>query len=227
MIEEKGDNFRMALYGLVGISGFGREVMPLLKANIDNKHPSSQCVFVDVKLSKNQIKGNIEMLEQDFLENKSQEKFFNVAIADYKIRKKVVEKYLSEHCRPISIISETAFIKMPDSNNIGDGAILCNFTLIQPDAKIGDYFHCNIYSYVAHDCIIGNYVTFAPQVCCNGNVHINDYAYIGTGAIIKQGTPEKPLVIGEGAIIGMGAVVTKDVAPYEVVVGNPAKPLKK
>ena len=65
MIEEKGDNFRMALYGLVGISGFGREVMPLLKANIDNKHPSSQCVFVDVKLSKNQIKGNIEMLEQD------------------------------------------------------------------------------------------------------------------------------------------------------------------
>ena len=42
----------MAIYGLVGISGFGREVMPLLKANIDNKNPSSQCVFVDVKLSK-------------------------------------------------------------------------------------------------------------------------------------------------------------------------------
>ena len=45
IIEEKGDNFRMALYGLVGISGFGREVMPLLKANIYKNHPSSQCVL--------------------------------------------------------------------------------------------------------------------------------------------------------------------------------------
>ena len=56
---------------------------------------------------------------------------------------------------------------------------------------------------------------------------MHDYAYIGTGAVLKQGTPDKPLVIGEGAVIGMGAVVTKDVAPYEVVVGNPAKPLRK
>ena len=114
-----------------------------------------------------------------------------------------------------------------ERNNIGEGAIFCGFTHVTSDVKIGSFFHCNIYSYVAHDCVIGNYVTFAPQVCCNGNVHINDHAYIGTGAVIKQGTPEKPLVIGEGAIIGMGAVVTKDVAPHEVVVGNPAKPFKK
>ena len=215
----------MAIYGLVGSGGFGREVMPLLKANIDNKHPSGQCVFVDTNQPKKQIKGNVVMLEHDFLEDKSQVKFFNVAISDYKIRKKVAEKYILKGCSPISIISETASIF--DINDIGDGAILCNFTNLTSDIKIGKYFHCNFYSYVAHDCIIGNYVTFAPRVCCNGNVHIDDYAYIGTGAVINQGTTEKPLVIGEGAVIGMGAVVTKDVAPYEVVVGNPAKPLKK
>ena len=70
-------------------------------------------------------------------------------------------------------------------------------------------------------------MTFAPKVSCNGNVHIQDYAYIGAGSVIKQGSAEKPLVIGEGAVIGMGAVVTKDVAPYEVVVGNPARSLKR
>ena len=215
----------MAIYGLVGTSGFAREVMPLLKADINKKDPSSQSVFVDVNLPKKQITGNVAMVEQEFLEIKSQEKFFNVAIADYKIRKKVVEKYILEGCKPISIMSETAI--MQDRNEIGDGAIFCGFTHVTSDIKIGNYFHCNIFSYVAHDCIIGNYVTFAPHVCCNGNVHIGDYAYIGTGAIIKQGTPQKPLLIGKGAIIGMGAVVTKDVAPYEVVVGNPAKPLKK
>ena len=95
--------------------------------------------------------------------------------------------------------------------------------MITADARIGRYFHSNIYSYVAHDCRIGDYVTFAPGVRCNGNVIIEDYAYVGTGAIIKHGLPGKPLVIGRGAVVGMGAVVTKDVPPYATVVGNPAK----
>lgn len=45
--------------------------------------------------------------------------------------------------------------------------------------------------------------------------------------MIKQGTPEKPLVIGKGAIVGMGAVVTKSVAAGTTVVGNPARILEK
>tara|TARA_B100001564_G_C20383252_1_gene553300 strand:+ start:52 stop:699 length:648 start_codon:yes stop_codon:yes gene_type:complete len=215
----------MALYGLVGIGGFGRTVMPILRENFDNKNASNQFVFVDNNLSKDLITDSTAMLELNFLEKNAQEKFFNVAIADYKIRKKVVEKYLSNGCKPVSIISKNSLIL--DRNSIGDGAILCGFTHLTSDTKIGNYFHCNIYSYVEHDCIIGDYVTFAPRVCCNGNVHINDYAYVGAGAVIKQGTSDKPLVIGEGAVIGMGAVVTRDVAPYEVVIGNPAKPLKK
>lgn len=75
--------------------------------------------------------------------------------------------------------------------------------------------------------MIGDCVTFAPRVSCNGNVVIGDGAYIGTGAVIKQGTPDRPLRIGAGAVVGMGAVVTRDVAPGMTVVGNPARPLEK
>ncbi|MNE26870.1 2,3,4,5-tetrahydropyridine-2,6-dicarboxylate N-acetyltransferase [compost metagenome] len=70
-------------------------------------------------------------------------------------------------------------------------------------------------------------MTFAPAVKCNGNIHIEDHAYIGAGAVIKQGTPDKPLVIGKGAIVGMGAVVTKSVPAGVTVVGNPARILEK
>ena len=93
--------------------------------------------------------------------------------------------------------------------------------------KIGKSFQANIYSYIAHDCIIGDYVTFAPAVRCNGNILIENHVYIGTGAIIKQGKPNRPLVIGEGAIIGAGAVVTQNVPAGMTVFGNPAIELTK
>ncbi len=50
---------------------------------------------------------------------------------------------------------------------------------------------------------------------------IDNEVYIGVGAIILPG-----VTIGKGAVVGAGSVVTKDVAPYTVVAGNPAKLLK-
>lgn len=54
-----------------------------------------------------------------------------------------------------------------------------------------------------------------------GPVVIEDDVWIGDGARILPG-----LTIGKGAVVGANAVVTKDVAPYEVVCGIPAKPIK-
>lgn len=143
-----------------------------------------------------------------------------IAIANGKTRRLVAERL---RCPVTSL--QLGFVG--EQVEIDEGAILCPHTMVTTSARIGKHFHANIYSYVAHDCVIGDYVTFAPRVCCNGNVHIGDAAYIGTGAVIRQGTPDKPLVIGEGATVGMGAVVTKDVPPGETVVGNPAKPMRK
>ena len=114
-----------------------------------------------------------------------------------------------------------------DNITMGEGSIICGFVHLTSNIKIGKGFHANIYSYIAHDCVIGDFVTFAPRVSCNGNVHIEDHAYIGTGAVLRQGTLDKPLIIGKGAIVGMGAVVTKDVPAGVTVVGNPARPLIK
>lgn len=47
---------------------------------------------------------------------------------------------------------------------------------------------------------------------------VDDYAWIATGATLLPGVK-----VGYGAVIGAGAVVTKNVPPYSVVVGNPAK----
>jgi sugar O-acyltransferase (sialic acid O-acetyltransferase NeuD family) len=114
-----------------------------------------------------------------------------------------------------------------DDVSLGEGAALSPFVTLTSNIRIGRHFHANLYSYVEHDCVIGDFVTFAPGVKCNGNVRIEDHAYIGAGAVIKQGKPGQPLVIGRGALVGMGAVVTRDVPPGITVVGNPAKPFIK
>ena len=55
-----------------------------------------------------------------------------------------------------------------------------------------------------------------------GMVQIDNYATIGTNSTILP-----RLKIGEGAIIGAGAVVTKSVPPYKIVVGVPAREVKE
>lgn len=55
-----------------------------------------------------------------------------------------------------------------------------------------------------------------------GDTHIGDGVWIGMRAMIMPG-----VTIGEGAVIAANAVVTKDVAPYTIVGGNPAKVIKK
>lgn len=63
--------------------------------------------------------------------------------------------------------------------SIGFGAILSPFSCLTSNIKIGVCFQANIYSYVGHDCKIGDYVTLAPGAKCNGNVVIEDHVYIG------------------------------------------------
>lgn len=217
----------MKTYGLVGAGGYGREVMPLVRRMIATERatlPAEACFVVEGESIGDAANGVPVVVMDTFLERPG-ERRFNIAIGNSLARERIAGRLIAAGCRPFSIVAENAVIM--DGNDIGEGAVLSPFTTITSNARIGRFFHANIYSYVAHDCVIGDFVTFAPGVKCNGNVRVEDHAYIGTGAVIKQGTPEKPLVIGRGAIVGMGAVVTRDVAPHTTVVGNPARPLER
>jgi sugar O-acyltransferase (sialic acid O-acetyltransferase NeuD family) len=185
-----------------------------------------QVVFVDDDPSKvGKLINGIRVISFDELQDKdNKDRNLSVGIADPRVRKDIVRKCAAEGFEFFSIFDEC--FTRGDNVDIGPGGIFCAHTMVTADAVIGQHFHCNIYSYVAHDCKIGDYVTFAPQVACNGRVEIDDMAYIGTGAFLKQGAVGKPLRIGRGAIVGMGSVVLKDVPPYAVVAGNPARVIK-
>lgn len=210
--------------GVYGASGFGKEVMPLVRQKFPNLK-KEQFVFIDDGQAGGSLNGYSVLAYTDFINKTAKHKAVTIAIANSIVREKLVVRLNEDGVQHLAIQAENTVIL--DEVEIGEGSLLCPFTCLTSNIKIGKFFHANIYSYVAHDCVIGDYVTFAPGVKCNGNIHIEDHAYIGTGAVIKQGTPDKPLVIGKGAVVGMGAVVTKSVPAGVTVVGNPARILEK
>lgn len=102
---------------------------------------------------------------------------------------------------------------------IGSMNTVCSGTIdpttIGDDTKFDDHIH------VAHNCIIGKSVTITACAELSGSVTIEDNVWVGPQAAILN-----KLTIGEGAFIGLGAVVTKHVATGAVVAGNPARVLR-
>jgi len=204
-------------YGIYGASGFGKEVLPLLKNYVKN---NDKIYFIDDSSNLQELNGYKVISFEEFISINSSNSYITIAISNSKVREEITLKCEKNDIQLIDIKADNTILL--DNINMGDGSILCPFVILTSSITIGKAFHANIYSYVAHDCIIGNYVTFAPAVKCNGNVHIEDHVYIGTGVIIHQGKPNKPLIIGKGATIAAGSVVTKSIPAGMTVFGNPA-----
>jgi len=108
---------------------------------------------------------------------------------------------------------------LPAEAQVGDHLILEHYAIgvvIHPQVKIGK--RCRIY----------HHVTLAAESNI-GSTHfiiLEDDVTIGAHSIVVA-RPNKTLRIGAGSAIGAGSVVTKDVPPGQVWVGNPARFLKK
>ena len=215
----------MKRFAIFGASGYGREVLPLVRQQLQAALAAgdTDLVFVDDHPPAPVGNGQRVLTYAQWLSEPACSRHINVAIANSRVREQLVQRCAADGVQFFE--ARAANVVQLDEVQLGEGAVLCPFVTLTSNIRIGQHFHANIYSYVAHDCVVGDFVTFAPGVMCNGNVHIDDHAYIGTGAVIKQGLPGAPLVIGRGAVVGMGAVVTKSVPPGVTVVGNPARPL--
>ena len=126
---------------------------------------------------------------------------------------------------------------------IGDHVKIGTFVEIQKGAKIGNRCKISSHSFICEgvtledEVFVGHNVTFTNDLFpratnAAGELQseadwkciptlVKKGASIGSGATLLCG-----ITVGEYAVIGAGSVVTKDVPPYSVVVGNPAKVLK-
>ena len=107
-------------------------------------------------------------------------------------------------------------------NRVEIGSNTCIDRGALSDTIIGDDTKINNLCHIAHNNKIGNNVTITGCVNVSGSNVIEDNVWIASNASIRGF-----IHLGEGCIIGMGAVVTKNVPKGETWVGNPAGPIVK
>ena len=213
--------------GVYGAGGFGREVMPIIlssgKVTDAKKNPINfdECSFIETEPLLETVNGINLFSEEKFQMMTDRKLFFTVAIANSLVREEISNKMIVAGVEPCSIQDNSSIIH--SSSIIGIGAIFSYFSIVTANSKIGTFFHANYKSYVAHDCCIGDFVTFAPGASCSGNVYIGNNTYVGANATIKQGSKNNPLHIGKNVLVGMGSIVTKDIPDDVIVAGNPAR----
>lgn len=103
---------------------------------------------------------------------------------------------------------------------IAPGAGIAPFVSIGADVRIGESTLIGSHSNVSHDNQLGAYCQLSGHACFGGNVTLEDYVFVGLGAIIVPGT-----TVRAHGFIGAGSVVLQDVPAATKVFGNPAMPI--
>jgi len=151
-----------------------------------------------------------------------------VAVGDPQLRSRLVELAVEAGLRPSPpLVHPGVFAELDaDTVTLGDGVVICPGSIVTTNVEIGEHAQINVACTVMHDCRVGAYSTLSPGVHLSGNNVLGRSVFVGTGAVTVHGLPGRPLEIGPGAVIGAGAVVTRNVASGATVVGVPARDLR-
>lgn len=142
----------------------------------------------------------------------------SIAVGSPQTREKICND-LGKEARYTNVIHPSAYIGQ--NVKIEEGVIIAPGCILTCDIQLGRQVHLNLHTTIAHDTVLGDFVTTAPGVKVSGNCHLEARTYLGTNAGLRQGISVK-----EDSIVGMGASVVKNIEEAGVYAGVPAKLIK-
>ncbi|MBO5614644.1 MAG: hypothetical protein J5932_00790 [Prevotella sp.] len=105
---------------------------------------------------------------------------------------------------------------------IGNGCLIAPLAQLSPDTTLEDNSIMLANSFLGHDSTLRQFAHLASNSVVGANVVVGRACHVGTNCTVRE-----KIKIGDFCLIGSGAVVLKDVEPHSIMVGNPAKLLRK
>ena len=206
---------------IIGAGGVGREVSLIIEKINKLKATWTLIGFIDDNINSwNKIINGYQIIGgMDLLETLPLDTYVVIAIANYNLKKKIVNK-INNKFKFATIIDPKVYIH--DYMTIGEGTIIYEGAIITANIQVGNHVIISPKCGVGHDSIIKDYVSLLWNVNISGNDVIEEGVMMGSGSTIIQGKK-----IGKGSIIGAGAVVIDDIDSFTTAVGVPAKVVKE
>jgi sugar O-acyltransferase (sialic acid O-acetyltransferase NeuD family) len=108
------------------------------------------------------------------------------------------------------------------SSSIGQGVVLYPHVVVMAGVRIGDHVTVLANTVMNHDVVVEDFCIITSGVNLSGGVCLRRGSYIGAGASLIQ-----YCTVGEWALVGLGSAVVRDVPPWTVVAGRPARVIRK
>ncbi len=147
---------------------------------------------------------------------------FIIAVGDNATRAKVANFFAENHpqLEAVSAIHPSAILGK--DVKIGAGTVVMAGAVINPSTRIGEHCIINTHASIDHDNIVGNFASLAPGVTTGGDCEIGEFCAIGIGATLLHG-----IQIGNQTVIGANSLVNKNIPPFSVAYGLPAKVIRQ
>ena len=199
--------------GIYGASGLGTEFQGLAEVINQEKHQWDEYVFIDddpEKIGSTLVDLPVIGFQQAIKKYGIEGIEFILAIGEPVVKDHVFQKVNDAGCKITSLLHPDVIV--PRGAVLGKGLVVHARSGIPPCANYGNNVLIQGTAITGHNLTLGDNVVISSLSFVGGDVTIEKDTYIAH--------------IGENAIVGMGAVVTKDVPDNAVVVGNPAKILR-
>ena len=205
------------ILGIYGAGGQGRDVFDLANAVNEKSKRWFDFVFINDFSDGQKVRRKEVLTFDDFKARFSKNAAeIVIAVGEPAIREILWNKVAHDGFSFATLVHPT--VDLQETTKIGQGVTIGKNVFVSCGVCIGDNALIQPMSYIGHDTAVGRHTVLASFANCGGNCKIGDNVYIALSASIREHTS-----VGSNTIVGMGAVVVKDLPANVVAKGNPAR----